>query len=235
MFFGQRKKVDKAAEAKKKKKYASSDSDEEPKKEEDSDPKKEAEEDSDPKEDITCTVCKEEADVYCFECKFYFCPTDFNEVHSALEDVPEGEEPPSKKHASEHTPPKRAAPHKFRALIGLEAYRLDSLKHGWDNSKSEPQSVIFARRQAEERSTALAKQKATDEVQALESKKRREEENRALEAALLAKRQADAEYEAVQQEAELRRKKGVRIHGWKEDDRTDELWAKAKVFKTKRF
>jgi len=147
------------------------------------------------------------------------------------------EEPPIKKHSGDkdHTPPKKATPHKFRALIGLEPYRLDSLAHGWDAAKSEPQRVIYARRLADERNSALAKQRATDEVQALESKRRRDEENRALEAALLAKRKADAEYEAVQQEAEMRRKKGVRIHGWKDDDRTDELWAKAKVFKPKRF
>jgi len=80
MFFGQRKKIDKAAEARRKKKYASSSESEEETKAADSD-------NSDPKEDITCTVCKEEADVYCFECKFYFCPTDFNEVHAALEGI----------------------------------------------------------------------------------------------------------------------------------------------------
>merc|ERR1712166_1447185 len=120
--------------------------------------------------------------------------------------------------------------HKFRTLIGLPPYRLERLAYGWEVDSAEPQRVLDKRRRAAELEQKVAKQRAMGEIARLRAKEKHEQEVKERELAAVVKRKADEEYERNLLQAELRRKTGVRVHGWKEDERTDELWAKAKVY-----
>mmetsp|Transcript_13774 Transcript_13774/g.26704 ORF Transcript_13774/g.26704 Transcript_13774/m.26704 type:complete len:229 (-) Transcript_13774:159-845(-) len=213
MFGGRRKRPGQKAEPPKKRKWAVSDSDS------DDDEGKKGSDDGG-SDDMSCNVCKAEPDVFCLVCKVYFCLTCFAKKHESLE---EEEEPPAKKQAAEGsekegggtdapaTASTAVSPekiHKFRALVGLEDYQLDTLGCGWEQSRSEPQRAIRARKLAdqaakEERQREIAKEVAREQAE------KAEEEAKLMEEAKAAKAKADEEYEKTQLEAEMRNKRDL--------------------------
>lgn len=208
-----------------KRKWAVSDSDS------DDDKRKGKKSDSDDG-DMSCTVCKSDPDIYCLDCKVYMCLEDFTARHKKLEgpSKEEGEEseksesdkeeekkdddkdsvaeePAQKKAARE--PKVRSNVHKFRMLVGVENYRLDTLAYGWDHTKPEPQHIIFGRKKAAEQVKETARAVANAANAAAEAIIRQEEEAVLAAAALEKKKLRDAEYEKTQLEAEQRNKRDL--------------------------